>query len=177
MKANLIKLLKEYSLPIILPLLIIWSINVFILQYGIIPSPSMAPTADEGTFIFGNRLAYLNQSPQHGDVVIFKDEEKKLLIKRVIGLPGDTLFFKDGKVFLNDEILIEDYLLNQDSTHSLTSEFTVAAGEYFLMGDNRKESNDSRRWEQTTIPEDQISSKAFLVIPFKECRTKAGKIK
>lgn len=176
MKVKFIMFLKEYSLPVLLPLLILWSINAFVLQYGIIPSPSMAPTADEGTFIFGNRLAYLHEHPQHGDIVIFKDEDKKLLIKRVIGIPGDTLFFKDGEVYLNDELLTEDYLLAQGSTYSLTSEFTVAAGEYFLMGDNRKGSNDSRRWEVTTIPEDQISSKAFYVIPFRECRTKAGKI-
>lgn len=176
MKNILMKKIKEYALPVLIPIALVLIINTFILDYGVVPSPSMAPVADEGTFIVGSRLSYLNDDPDRGDVVIFT-KDGRMMVKRVIGISGDYLFFKDGQVYRNGELLEEPYLLEQGSTFSPIYEFYIPEGEYFLMGDNRKVSDDSRRWDVPTILRDDISSKALYVIPFKESRTeKAGKI-
>ena len=135
--------------------------NIFVWQIGVVASPSMAPTVDEKALIVGNRLSYLNDDPQRGDVVIFTKDDR-LLVKRVIGIPGDYIFFKDGQVYLNGELLEEPYLMEQYSTYSTRYEFYLTADKYFLMGDNRKVSDDSRRWDMPTISRGDISSKVVL---------------
>lgn len=135
--------------------------NMFVWQIGVVPSPSMAPTIHEKSLIIGSRLAYLNEDPQHGDVVIFTKDDR-LLVKRVIGIPGDFLVFMEGQVYLNGEILEEPYLMEQNSTYSTRYEFYMAADKYFFMGDNRKLSDDSRRWDVPTVSRDEISSKVIV---------------
>ena len=135
--------------------------NIFVWQIGVVPSPSMAPTIHEKSLIIGSRFAYLNEDPQRGDVVIFT-KDTRLMVKRVIGIPGDYISFKDGQVYLNGELLEEPYLMEQYSTYSARYEFYLAADKYFLMGDNRKVSDDSRRWDMPTISRGDISSKAVL---------------
>ena len=135
--------------------------NIFVWQIGVVPSPSMAPTIHEKSLIIGSRFAYLNEDPQRGDVVIFT-KDTRLMVKRVIGIPGDYISFKDGQVYLNGELLEEPYLMEQYSTYSARYEFYLAADKYFLMGDNRKVSDDSRRWDMPTISRGDISSKVVL---------------
>lgn len=153
-----------------------WLITIgaaFILAYCItnyiiikaeIPTSSMESTIMVGDKIVGNRLAYLFSEPERGDIVIFKypDNEEENYVKRVIGLPGETVEILDGKVYINQssEPLEEPYLsvVMQDSF----GPYVVPEGSYFMLGDNRNVSKDSRYWKNTYVTKDQLIAKAWF---------------
>ena len=113
-----------------------------------IPSSSMEPTIRTRSIAVCWRLPYLlgDPTPEHGDIVSFRDpDSSKILIKRVIGLPGDVIEFDgQGNVFRNGEQLEEPYLLEQQVTFAPKAQYTVPEGCFFAMGDNRESSADSR---------------------------------
>ena len=112
-----------------------------------VPSSSMEPTIKAKSIICLYRLPYVlgDPAPSRGEVVVFYDkEDEALVIKRVIGVSGDTISFQDGYVYLNGELLEEPYLKEQGRTFSDISEFVVPEGSFFAMGDNREDSFDSR---------------------------------
>ena len=116
----------------------------YILIFGYVPSTSMEPTVHKGTFVVVNGLSYLFEEPKRGDIVIFYSEEReKTLIKRIIGLPGDTVAFEDGYVYINDGRYEESYLPEGTITQRFQT-FQVPEDCYFVMGDNRENSYDSR---------------------------------
>ena len=130
-----------------------------------VPSGSMEDTIHEGDRLIGLRVAYLFSSPKRGDIVIFKypDDESKKFIKRVIGTPGDTVSFTDGDVYVNGEKLDEPYLKEQHVTVSPNAEsYTVPEGCYFMLGDNRNNSKDSRYWSQPFVEKKKILAKALF---------------
>ena len=96
--------LWEYVKMIVFVVVIVFIINNVLLINARIPSESMEKTIMTGDRVFGNRLAYMTKDPERFDIVIFKfpDDESQLFIKRVIGLPGETVTIKDGKVYIND---------------------------------------------------------------------------
>lgn len=132
----------------------------FVFTLNRIPSGSMEPTIATNSIAVSWRLPYLfkNPIPNRGDIVTFREvgEVGRILIKRVIGLPGDTIHFEDGKVFVNGEELIEPYLLKQDSTKAITTDYTVPEGCIFVLGDNREHSSDSRFSDTPFIPAERI---------------------
>ncbi len=127
-----------------------------------VPTGSMIPTIEVDDRLIGNRLAYLFSDPARGDIVIFPypDNEKELFIKRVIGLPGETLKIVDGVLYIDGEIYEEPYL-NEPMEGSF-GPFTVPEGHYFVMGDNRNHSKDSRFWENTYVKRGKILAKAWF---------------
>lgn len=137
-----------------------------------IPSPSMEPTLHEGDRVLVNKLSYRLHDVHRGDIVVFErppaavsvnpDEDIPDLIKRVIGLPGDTIEARaDGAVYINDRRLDEPYLPDDTRTANLPEQ-EVPEGHVFVMGDNRTNSSDSR--EFGAIDEDLIVGRAFLRI-------------
>lgn len=137
---------------------------------------SMEPNFHDKSFVVATKLSYKFAEPQRGDVVIVKITESKDYIKRVIGLPGERIMIYDCKVYINDKILDESEYLSKDkcteggnylatSTDSKKVEITVPEGKYFLMGDNRTGSTDSRAFGPLSI--DAIKGKAFFVISSK----------
>lgn len=143
---------------------------------GHVPSGSMEPTIHTDDFIFGNRLAYKFKEPKRGDIIIFNhatdyNSSKMRLIKRVIGLPGDTVIITDGHVYINGELYDESKYLSDsvttyayynddpnDPTHDYR-EYVVPQGHYFVLGDNRENSRDSRLWYEPYVPKSEIESK------------------
>jgi len=146
---------------------------------------SMYPTLHNGQFLIVNKLVYsqvntkkLNtflpfisagsgtanvfHGPQRGDIVVLVDPQKPStdLIKRVIGLPGDTVQVVEGHVYINDHLLVEPYI--KTPWHGSQPKITIPAGEYFVMGDNRDNSLDSRSPQVGLIPKDNIIGKAML---------------
>lgn len=117
-----------------------------------------------GDQIFGNRLAYVKSDPQRYDIVIFyyPDDEKQKFIKRVIGLPGETVTIRDGKVYINDstEPLRDDFC--PETPVGDFGPYEVPEGCYFMLGDNRNVSKDSRYWLNPYVEKDKIIGKAFL---------------
>lgn len=137
-----------------------------IFQLSWVPSGSMETTIPEDTLLISWQLPYAvsDPMPQRGDIVTFwSDELGKVLVKRVIGLPGDTITFADGYVYINGEKLEEEYLPVKGVTECDES-FTVPEGCFFPMGDNRTGSNDARSWANPYVKVSAIQAKPFLVI-------------
>ena len=137
--------------------------NRYLIVNARIPSGSMIPTITEGNRIIGNRLAYINSEPKRGDVVVFyyPDDETQKYIKRIIGLPGETVYIEHGTVYIDGQPLDEsDYLTVE--TAGVSGPFTVPEGCYFMMGDNRNSSWDSRFWNNTFVSKDKIIAKAMF---------------
>jgi len=121
---------------------------------------SMLPTLHNGEFVLVNRLAYRFDAPQRGDIVVFHypPDPQQDLIKRVIGLPGDTVHVQGGTVWVNDEPLDEPYIA-QPPLYSGT--WVVPPGNLFVLGDNRNDSSDSHSWGM--LPFENIVGKAVLI--------------
>lgn len=196
---KLIKIAREFF-PI---LFLVFVIRTFLIEPFKIPSGSMMPTLIAGDFIavnkfsYGLRLPVFNKliykigSPERGDVFVFHYPKDPSIdyIKRVIGLPGDTIRYESKKLFINNQQMSQTYLgeyeyeLNEDLSlkakefletnnnlsHSIlihdipseTIEFIVPEGHYFAMGDNRDNSSDSRVWG--FVPDDLLVGKAFVI--------------
>ena len=156
-------LIRETLQVILLALVIFFAIH-FMIQNFRIDGTSMEPNVHNGEYVIVNKTAYwFGHNPQRGDVVVFQapDQPQNDRVKRVIGLPGETVEVRsDGTVYVNGQQLEEPYL---PSHHSGTSgTWTVPEDEYFVMGDNRSVSYDSR--EGGPVPRSNIIGKAWLII-------------
>lgn len=161
-KKKVIREILEWVGVIVAAVLFALFINLFIIVNATVPTSSMETTIMRDDRVFGFRLAYLFDEPQRGDIVIFKfpDDEKLLYIKRLIGMPGDTVEIYDGKVFINGEELPEPYL--EVVTQGTFGPYEVPEDSYFMMGDNRNNSADSRYWDHTFLHRDKIVGKAVI---------------
>ena len=163
-------------------------LNFFILVNARIPSGSMENTIMTGDRVFGLRLAYLKDDPERYDIVIFKypDDDSTLYIKRIIGLPGETVVISGGQVYvydpsvdtsdcadvilLSDPYFLGDALHLDDSFCPETPEgggkrdgvFRVPENSYFMLGDNRNHSKDSRFWVNKYVAREKIVGKAIV---------------
>lgn len=157
---------KEWILPIIAAIGIAFLINKFLVYNVYIPSESMVPTLNVGDKLVVTRV-YNKDKIQRGDIIVFySDELQETLIKRVIGLPGDHIVIHDGIVNINGEDIVEDYVKNNEE---FDGEFDVPEGKYFFLGDNRRRSNDARRWINPYIDESDIKGEAkFKFYPLKD---------
>ena len=133
-------------------------LNTFIIINARIPSASMETTVMTGEHVFGNRLAYTNADPERYQIIIFHfpDDEKRLFIKRIIGLPGDTIELKNGQVYINGVNDMENEPFVSSDLGDNYGPYTVPEDCYFVMGDNRGHSNDSRFWKNTCVKRSQI---------------------
>lgn len=141
------------------------AINRFVIFKISSPTPSM-----ENTFMIGEKvviyaLAYLFDEPNRGDIVVFPnpDNTKEDYIKRIIGLPGETVEGIDGVVYINGEPLKEDYL--KETMEGSFGPYEIPEDHYWMMGDNRNVSGDARFWENKYVPEDTIKGKAIFKYP------------
>lgn len=121
---------------------------------------SMNPTLQDGEYILVNRLAYKIGSPVRGDIVVFSFpmDPKQDLIKRVIGLPGETISVQDGKVLVNSVPLNEPYIA---APPIYNNTWVVPEGQLFVLGDNRNESKDSHEWGM--LPVENVVGRAILI--------------
>lgn len=141
-------------------------INKFIFFKAKIPSESMQPTLNKGDTLIVNRVYYKTKLDRGDVIVVYSEELDELLIKRLIGLPGDKINIKEGTVEVNDEVLKEEYVENNDK---FSGEYIVPDQKYFFLGDNRVISKDSRRLINPFIDSEYIEGKAILKIyPFND---------
>lgn len=144
--------------------LIAWVIGNFVLMIAYIPSGSMENTLQIDDKVIGLRFAYKFQKPERKDIIMFKypDDENKDFIKRIIGKPGETVNIVDGKVFINNskKPLDEPYL--KETPTGNFGPYVVPDGCYFVLGDNRNNSLDSRFWKQKFVKKEKILAKAVV---------------
>ena len=156
-------LIRETLQVILLALVIFFAIH-FMIQNFRIDGTSMEPNVHNGEYVIVNKTAYwFGHNPQRGDVIIFNapDQPQNDRVKRVIGLPGDVVEVRgDGTVYVNGQQLEEPYLPPHHSGTSGT--WTVPEDQYFVMGDNRSASLDSRA--KGPVPRNKIIGKAWLII-------------
>lgn len=159
-----IRILKEaasYVLVVLAAFILASLTNRFLIVNARIPTGSMIPTIMEGDRIIGNRIAYMSSEPKRGDIIVFyyPDNESEKYVKRIIGLPGETVYIADGLVYIDGQPLDEsDYLTV--TTAGVSGPFVVPEDCYFVMGDNRNSSWDSRFWRNTFVHKDKIIAKA-----------------
>ncbi|HZJ76702.1 MAG TPA: signal peptidase I [Oscillospiraceae bacterium] len=160
----------EWLQTIIVSLVIALIITTFI-KPTIVKNCSMSPTLEENDFLIINRFLYKRGTPERGDIVVFRSNLKtetgkqKLLIKRVIALPGDKIVITDGKIYLNGSELEESYIKNEYTMGD--TDLLIPENEIFVMGDNRSNSLDSRDGILGLVDLDTVMGKAFIrLFPF-----------
>lgn len=149
---------------VVIPVLITFLILRFVAMLAYVPTGSMKPTIFEGDRILVLRYLH-NSSFNRGDLVVFSGKsvinENKLLVKRVIGLPGETVSIKDGVVYINAVPLQEDYVKNNMNFNM--TDLVIPEGEYFVLGDNRINSYDARYWDVKTVKQADIIGKGKVL--------------
>ena len=166
---------KEWG-EVVLILAAVYVVFKFIIQIAWVPSGSMETTLPTKSAMLGWQLPFVvaDPVPERGDIVTFWNEElNKVLVKRVIGLPGDEISFSGGYVYVNGEQLKEPYLMAQGVTEC-DETFTVPEGCFFPLGDNRTGSFDARFWETPYIPVSAIQAKPFVVISIGDSQSWQG---
>ena len=161
---SLWKELWEYVKMILFVVIVVLIVDNFLLINAVIPSESMEETIMTGDRIFGNCLAYLFEEPERFDIVIFKypDDESQRFIKRVIGLPGETVEIREGKVYIDGSETPLDDSFTPETPVGDYGPYTVPEGCYFMLGDNRNNSKDSRMWDNPYVKKEKILGKAVL---------------
>ncbi len=157
-KSEVFSWIKTIAFAVVLAFLI----NKFAIVNATVPTGSMESTIMPNDRIVALRLSYYFGEPDRGDVTVFKypDNPEVLYVKRVIGLPGEVVKISGGKVYINDEPLEESYL--KEEMYGDFGPYTVPEGHYFMMGDNRNNSLDSRYWENKYVEEDEILGKVMF---------------
>lgn len=167
MNKKIMKEILSWVIVFATAIVLAWLINKFIILNEEIPSGSMENTIMTGDRVLTYRQAYLFSDPKRGDIVVFPypDDETIDYIKRIIGLPGETVEGKNGTVYIDGKPLEESYVKEDWSENGDFDPFVVPEDSYFMMGDNRNDSNDSRYWDNPFVYGDKIRSKAIFKYP------------
>lgn len=162
------KELWDWTKALVIAAIIVLLLQAYVFQLSTVKKISMQPTLKENEWLFVNKIALEFGSLKRGDVVILKDpsdgpEHKEYLVKRVVGMPGDTLEIRGGELYINGTLTVEPYTdaKIEDGDFGPT---TVSPKHYFVMGDNRHEraSRDSRAFKE--VPESLIKGRADLIV-------------
>ena len=156
----------EFLIPIIIAVIIAILLKTFVFANIVVPTGSMLNTIQQKDRIIASRLAYINDGPERYDIVVFRypDDETQCYIKRVIGLPGETVQIIKGVVYVTkpdgETIKLDDSFVTTGKPIGDFGPFLVPEDSYFMMGDNRNSSWDSRYWKNHYVHKDKILGKA-----------------
>lgn len=156
----------------IIALIIVIPIRMFVAQPFVVSGESMFPTFHDGEYLIVDELSYITGEPKRGDVIVFRypGDTKRFFIKRIIGMPKEEIIIDNGKIkIINNEnkngFELEEPYINENFDTSAS--FKTKENEYFVMGDNRNRSSDSRTWGM--LPGKLITGRAYIrLLPFKE---------
>ena len=168
----MIKRLGAFFLDVIE--VIVFAVGIFFFIYLLVMRPhkisgqSMMPNFQDGEYILTEKITYYRRNPDRGDVVVFTPPVSNVdeFIKRVIGLPGERIMLKDGHVYINDKLLPESYIAGDVLTMGgpflgENKQYLIPDGQYFVLGDNRQNSSDSRFWGPIT--KKMMSGRSWVV--------------
>lgn len=165
-KQAIIKEILSWVIPFVLALVVAVLLKNYVIINADVPTGSMENTIMPGDRLIGNRLAYIKETPERGDIIIFHypDDEEELYVKRVIGLPGETVDITDGKIYINGsaEPMEEEYLKENWTVATGDYHFEVPDESYLVLGDNRNDSWDARYWTNTYVHLDKILGEAVV---------------
>ncbi len=172
MNKELKEFIKETLSIVIIAFILAMILRTLVIEGRIIPSESMLPTLKVGDRVMVNKFIYYFKQPQRGDVIVFAPpdilQSKDDYIKRVIGLPGETVEMKNNQVYIDGKPLAEPYL-NEPLNYTY-GPVTVPEGSLLVLGDNRNHSFDSHMWN-AWMSQDRIKGKAFVIYwPVKEIK-------
>ncbi|MDQ5893490.1 MAG: signal peptidase [Patescibacteria group bacterium] len=149
-KENFVKEIIKFTL---IALAIVIPIRAYVAQPFIVSGASMDPTFSTGQYLIVDQLSYRFEDPQRGEIIIFKypNDIETFFIKRIIGLPAETISVDNGKITIintenPDGFVLDESYITKDHKTSDTFTITLGHNEYFVMGDNRPQSSDSRAW-------------------------------
>jgi len=159
-------MIRDLITVVIIPIAIVYFLVRVLFLTSVVQSGSMEPTIMTKDIAVGNAVAYKVREPQRGDIVYVKNAstEEKLYVKRIIGMPGETVSFKDGYVYINGQKLDEPYI-SEDVETNCDKTFEVPEGCYLVLGDNRENSRDSRYWDNPYVKESEIKGKIIMNFP------------
>ena len=155
----------DFLLPIVIAVILALLLKTLVFANVVVPSGSMLSTIEIGDRIVASRLAYITNDPQRYDVVIFKypDDERQNYVKRIIGLPGETVEVVNGVVYVTKTdgktVQLDDSFVTKETPTGNYGPYTVPADSYFMMGDNRNHSEDSRFWQNKFVKKNKIVGK------------------
>ncbi|HEY5588214.1 MAG TPA: signal peptidase I [Candidatus Paceibacterota bacterium] len=161
----------------VIALIIVIPIRMFVAQPFLVSGESMFPTFHDGEYLIVDELSYIIGQPHRGDVIVFRypGDTKRFFIKRIIGLPNEEVSIKNGIVTIINQENPKGFILNEpyiDEKFDTTSNYKTGEGEYFVMGDNRNRSSDSRTWGEpliTKLTSKLIIGRAYLrLLPLKD---------
>ncbi len=167
-QTQLISSIFEFIKTIAIIVLVAFLIRFYLIQPFVVDGSSMEPTFYNGDYLLVNKLSYRLHSPKRGDVIIFHPPNSPRLnyIKRIIALPGEQIQIKNGEIFINGAKLEEKYIPAEitlvRNSQAANLEQKLAANEYFVLGDNRGHSSDSREWGN--VPSTNIIGRAWVVV-------------
>ncbi len=161
---NLIRRISGWVVDIVVALAFAWFCLTFFGTQVVMNGQSMQPLLNSGDVVLMNRLVYEFGKPDRMDVVVFEREDKKTNVKRVIGIPGDVVQIKDNRIYLNGERLEAEGLETVALAGLAENPVELGEKEYFLLGDNRDSSEDSRFANVGNVKEEQIRGKVWLRI-------------
>lgn len=162
--------LVDWTETILVALIFALIIRQYVIQTSVVPSGSMIPTIEIGDRLFVSKYDFKFRNPERGEIIVFKspDKDGKDFVKRCVGLPGEKVELKDGIVFINDQALIFPNV-NIQRDHFNYGPVIIPANNYFMLGDNRPYSRDSRFWG--FVPHEDLVGKAlFTFYPLSRMR-------
>lgn len=150
----------DWSKVILTALVIVFVVSHTLIANARVPTGSMETTIMKGSRIIINRLAYLSAEPERGDIIAFyfPDDGESLYLKRIVGLPGERIEGAGGVIYVNGKPLREEYI--REEIREDFGPYVVPEESWFVMGDNRNNSLDSRYWEDKFVERDEIVGKA-----------------